>query len=78
MQRVFDDDISRLKYMPASGRNLIESYDSAMARFELKQQRQYRFITSPTRERAQLLFMFQRLLSQVEMNIAKREREGIN
>jgi hypothetical protein len=50
LQQVFDDDLKRLKHLPATGRILIESYDEAMARFKLKHEREYRFVTNPLRE----------------------------
>ena len=78
MQKLFDDDIGRLKYFPATGRILIESYDEAMDRFKLKMERPYRFIANPERETQQLFYIFHKILAQVEKNIAKREEQGID
>jgi hypothetical protein len=73
LQKLFDEDVERLKYFPPKGRILIESYDEAIDRFKLKMERQYRFVANPYRETQQLFFIFQRILEQVEQNIANRE-----
>jgi hypothetical protein len=48
---LFNDDLKRIKTLPYYGRILIESYDEAMERFKLKQERGYRFVANPYREK---------------------------
>lgn len=64
--------------MPATGRSLIESYDNAMKRFDLKLKRGYRYVANPVREGAQTHFLFMKIWTQIMENIEKREKEGIS
>ncbi len=41
-------------------------------------ERAYRFVANPVREAQQLMYIFNTLLEQVERNIQRREKEGID
>ena len=73
-----DNDLKRLKLLPGHGRSLIESYEDAMKRFDLKKDRGYRFIVNPLREDKQMIKNFMDIFQKIEENILEREAQGIS
>lgn len=77
LMSAYSDELRRVKNMPAQGRSYIESYPNAMKRFELKMERNYRFITNPIREEQFVMNHSIMLMHQIVKNIQEREAEGI-
>ncbi|CDW83616.1 UNKNOWN [Stylonychia lemnae] len=78
LQKLYNNEIIRWGQVPSQGRFMIETYEEAMSRFDLKIERGYSFIISPEREYKNLLMMFQVMLDKMEQNIMKRQNDGIN
>ena len=74
LQRLYANDVKRLKTVHHTGRLFIETYQDSEKRFELKQKRDYRFVTHPIREKKEHQFLIQQLIMKVYSNMAERER----
>jgi len=74
----FEDELRRVKDMPAQGRSFIESFPDCMLRIEPKLKRNYRFITNPIKEELMVQKSAFLLLDRMKKNIREREDNGID
>eukprot|EP00347_Sterkiella_histriomuscorum_P017245 403350129 len=78
LTKVFFDDVDRLRYIPASGRDIIESYEVTMKKIDQKVERKYTFAVNQLRQCQTLNVMMKSLLRQIEININNRIKQGID
>lgn len=79
LKKLFFDDIDRLRHVHPTGRLFVEPFEASQARFtDMKEKREYRFVTHPKREGEQTVFMLGQLVQRVFANIEAREAKGID